>query len=118
MAREGLFPIGSTPPMKAIDSKAGKRTRAEPVALRLEQGRLHFIGRHEELERQCAEFIPDSGGDSPDRMDAMVHACRHFMAAEKRTMRTASPADVLKRLQGEQEVAGYVPEDWLSRYGG
>jgi len=118
MCKEGLFPKNTTAPMKAVDSKAGKKTRAEPVALRLEQGRLHFVGRHPELETQCAEFVPDSGGDSPDRMDALVHASRHFMAAEKRNMRIASPAEALKALQGQQELAGYVPEDWMQRYGG
>jgi len=118
MAKEGLFPMGTTPPMKAVDSKAGKKTRAEPVALRLEQGRLHMIGRHPELETQMAEFVPDSGGDSPDRMDALVHAARHFMKAETRASKTASPAEALQRLQDQHEARGYVPEDWMSRYGG
>jgi phage terminase large subunit-like protein len=104
---EGLFPAGTSAPLKAVDSKHGKRTRAEPVAMRLEQQRLHMVGRHKELEDQCAEFIPDSGGDSPDRMDAMVHVCRHFMQAEKKTMRMASPVD-LDSLR--------IPEDWRERY--
>lgn len=104
---EGLFPAGTTAPMKSIDTKLGKKTRAEPVAMRLEQQRLHFVGRHPQLETQCAEFIPDSGKDSPDRMDAMVHACRHFMAAEKKTVRMASPVDL-------QDLR--IPEDWRQRY--
>lgn len=107
LQKEGLFPAGTTAPMKAVDSKHGKKTRAEPVAMRLEQQRLHFVGRHEELEKQCAEFVPDSGGDSPDRMDAMVHVARHFMAAEKRSVRLASPVDL---------DALRIPEDWRDRY--
>jgi phage terminase large subunit-like protein len=91
---EGLFPKGTTPPMKAIDSRLGKKTRAEPVANRYEQGRIHHVGRFEELERQLVEYIPNSGGESPDRLDGCVHVCRHFMAAEKRVLRMASPVDL------------------------
>ena len=47
LRKEGLFPAATSPPMKAIDSKLGKKTRAEPVAMRLEQGRLHLVGRLE-----------------------------------------------------------------------
>lgn len=95
----GLFPAGTTPPMKGVDSKHGKKTRAEPVAMRLEQGKLHFVGMWQELEDQCALFNPESSKDSPDRMDAMVHAARHLMAAERRTVRVATPGDtVLKDL--------------------
>jgi phage terminase large subunit-like protein len=107
LVREGLFPAGTTPPMRSIDSRLGKKTRAEPVAMRLEQGRLHMVGRHPELEKQMAEYVPDSGGDSPDRMDALVHASRHFMAAEKRTVRMASPVDI-DNLR--------IPSDWGGIY--
>lgn len=108
MIKKGFFPEHSTPPMKAVDSKLGKKTRAEPVAMRLEQGKLHMVGRHEKLEDQMAEFIPDSGKDSPDRMDALVHACRHFMTAEKKTMRISSPADMIDLR---------IPSDFAQRYG-
>lgn len=121
----GMFPKGTTAPMKSIDSKLGKRTRAEPVAMRLEQGRLHMVGRHPELETQCAEFVPDSGGDSPDRMDAMVHVCRHFMAAEKRTMKISSPQAALAAAARAVDIASTgnidemrIPDDWSYRYGG
>lgn len=90
---QGIFPNGTTPPMKGVDTKYGKKTRAEPVAMRLEQGKLHFVGQHPELEDQCALFDPDHAKDSPDRMDAMVHACRHLMAAERRTIRMATPQE-------------------------
>lgn len=120
-----MFPKGTTAPMKSIDSKLGKRTRAEPVAMRLEQGRLHMVGRHPELETQCAEFVPDSGGDSPDRMDAMVHVCRHFMAAEKRTMKISSPQAALAAAARAVDIASTgnidemrIPDDWSYRYGG
>lgn len=104
----GLFPAGTTPPMKAIDSKLGKKTRAEPVAMRYQQARVHHLDRFEELEKQMVEFIPDSGKDSPDRMDALVHAIRYLMAAEKKVMKMASPA-------GQQL---YVPQAYDGSYFG
>ena len=89
---QGLFPRGSTPPMKAIHAKHGKKTRAEPVAMRGEQGKLHIIGVMEELENQMVLFDPESTRESPDRMDAMVHACLHLMAGERRRMGIGDPS--------------------------
>ena len=88
----GLFPRKTTPPMKGVDSKHGKKTRAEPVAQRNEQGRLHMVGVHDELERQMILFDPESTRESPDRMDALVHAARYLMAGERRRMGVSDPS--------------------------
>lgn len=92
LAEQGVFPQGSTPPMKPVHAKHGKKTRAEPIAMRNEQGRLHMVGDFSELENQMILFDPESTRESPDRMDAMVHACIHLMAGEKRTMRISDPS--------------------------
>jgi phage terminase large subunit-like protein len=89
---QGMFPRGSTPPMKAVHAKHGKKTRAEPVAMRSEQGRLHMVGEMEELENQMVLFDPESTRESPDRMDALVHACLHLMAGERRRMGISDPS--------------------------
>lgn len=107
-----LFPPGTTPPMKGVDSKHGKKTRAEPVAMRNEQGRLHMVctcdiaeltqcNEFDELENQMVLFDPESTRDSPDRMDALVHACRYLMAGEKRRMRVSDPGKYDFRLGQE-----------------
>lgn len=88
----GMFPRRSTPPLKPIHAKHGKKTRAEPVAMRNEQGRLHMVGDFPELENQMVLFDPASTRDSPDRMDALVHASIHLMAGERRTMAIADPS--------------------------
>lgn len=92
---QGLFPPGSRPPMKGVDAKIGKRTRAEPVAMRSEQGRLHLIGRQELLEDQLVTFTGWGKEESPDRLDAMVHACRYLMDGEKKQAKLSSPNDTL-----------------------
>lgn len=94
LIKSGLFPERSTPPMKAVDSKHGKKTRAEPVAMRYEQGRIHHVGRFETLENQLVEWDPMIAKDSPDRLDALVHAVRHLMAGERREVRVHTPTSM------------------------
>ncbi|WP_333758827.1 terminase large subunit domain-containing protein [Streptomyces sp. ISBFB 2968] len=55
-----------------VNAKQGKRLRAEPIAQLYEQNRVHHVGVFDTLERQMVTWIP--GMDSPDRMDAAVHA--------------------------------------------
>lgn len=65
---------GSRPMPRVIEvnAKQGKRLRAEPIAQLYEQGRVHHVGEFDTLERQMVTWVP--GMDSPDRMDAAVHA--------------------------------------------
>ena len=88
----GYFPSNTSPPMKPVHAKHGKKTRAEPVAMRCEQGKLHFVGEMPDLEDQCVMFDPVSTRESPDRMDAMVHAAIHLMAGERKKMRMGDPS--------------------------
>ena len=87
----GMFPRGSTAPLKPVHAKHGKKTRAEPIALRSEQNRLHIVGHQDELENQCVLFDPVSTRESPDRLDAMVHAALHLVAGERKQMRISDP---------------------------
>lgn len=96
MVGQGVFDAGTQPPMVGIDAKIGKKTRGEPVAMRSEQGRLHMVGRNfEKLEDQLVTFTAWGTNESPDRLDAMVHACRWLMTQEKNQARMASPMDAL-----------------------
>jgi len=88
----GMFPKGTTPPMKGIHAKHGKKTRAEPVAMRNEQGRLHMVGEHPLLEDQMIIFDPESTRESPDRMDALVHGCLELMSGERKRMNVSDPS--------------------------
>lgn len=88
---QDVFPRHTSPPMQAVHAKHGKKTRAEPVAMRSEQGRLHMVGDWPELEKEMVMFDPESTRESPDRMDAMVHAAIKLMAGERREMRMSNP---------------------------
>lgn len=65
---------GANATAKIIDVHAtrGKDVRAEPVATLHEQGRLHFVGVHPEIEQELTEWSPKLGGRSPNRLDAIV----------------------------------------------
>jgi len=92
LIEQGVFPQHTSPPMKPVHAKHGKKTRAEPVAMRSEQNRFHLVGTFDELENQMILFDPESTRESPDRMDAMVHGAIHLMAGEKKVMRMGDPS--------------------------
>lgn len=85
--QDRLFPAGTSAPVKRVDSRIGKKLRAEPVAMRYEQNTVHHLGTFSALENEMLNFDPTDSHNSPNRMDAMVHACRHLMAGEKRRFR-------------------------------
>jgi phage terminase large subunit-like protein len=106
----GIFEKGTRPPVFTIDAKTGKKTRAEPVAMRSEQGRFHIVGRFSKLEDQLCQFVGWGNEESPDRLDAMVHACRYLMAGEKKQAKITSPADTLSTTL--QDLWKDVSERW------
>lgn len=94
LQRCGVFPADVVePPVVAVFSNVGKKLRAEPVAMRYAQSRVHHIGSFPALEGQMLSFDPISSKTSPDRLDALVHACRHLIDGEAKQARILSPAN-------------------------
>lgn len=94
LQKQGIFPPEIIePPLVPVFSTQGKQLRAEPVAMRYQQGQVHHIGQFEQLERQMLWFNPHTSKASPDRLDALVHACRHLMDGERRRSKVISPLD-------------------------
>jgi phage terminase large subunit-like protein len=63
--------VDATVKTKKVVATRGKRTRAEPVSMLYEQGRVWHVGKYAKLEEQAVDFNPE-GGESPDRVDALV----------------------------------------------
>ena len=61
--------------VKLVHASRGKHARAEPIASRTEQGKIHFVGIWPELEDQLTNYVPGLSKKSPDRLDAFVWAC-------------------------------------------
>lgn len=93
LQREGLFPEYTNPPLKPVRSFQGKVLRAEPVSMRYQQHKIHMVGFFPELEEQLVSWDPLSSRESPDRLDAFVHACRYLMEGEKTRATVTSPAN-------------------------
>jgi phage terminase large subunit-like protein len=74
LVRNAINSIDPTIKVLEVHSKYGKALRAEPIVLAYEQGRVHHVGYHQDLESQMYSWIPESASKSPDRIDAMVHA--------------------------------------------
>lgn len=71
-------------PVTNVRASRGKWLRAEPVAALYEQGKIRHLGAFKELEDQMCNFGADgvlagSGGNSPDRLDALVWAITALM---------------------------------------
>ena len=62
-----------------VNAADGKRARAEPIEQRYDEHQAHHVGTHQELERQMRTWDARSGGESPDRVDALVWALTELM---------------------------------------
>lgn len=72
-------------PVKLVNATRGKIVRAEPVAALYEQGKVHHVGAHPDLEEQMTMTTTAGyqGGGSPDRLDALVWALTELMLGPK-----------------------------------
>lgn len=96
MAWKSRNPDGGPPPLRRVNASQGKRLRAQPVAMRYEQGRVCHVGSFPELEDQLTTWIPEEDNDSPDRIDAMVHGVAHLMKKHDRSEAVAASPHALK----------------------
>lgn len=69
---------GEQASIKLVDSRRGKRIRAEPVVAWYEKGRIHHDKGLVELEEEQLSWIPGHGA-SPNRIDALVHGVTALM---------------------------------------
>jgi hypothetical protein len=81
-----------------VHAKKGKQLRAEPIAQLYAQGLVHHVGEFPRLEGQMVTWIP--GMDSPDRMDAAVHALTELADPAAAAVGTSNYSD--QRLAGRR----------------
>ena len=61
-------------PFRAVHATRGKLLRAEPVAAMHERGRIHFVGKMPELEKECTTWVSGASPKSPNRLDWLCWA--------------------------------------------
>jgi phage terminase large subunit-like protein len=106
MQKAGKFPPGGAPPIKTITAKVGKRLRAEPVANRYEQGRVHHAARLADLETQQISWVPSETPESPNRVDALVYAVLWNAGMEKLMGKVATPVHARLQTTGLSPLGG------------
>jgi phage terminase large subunit-like protein len=83
MVKTVLRQIDPGVPITLVQATRDKYTRAQPVALLYETGRVSHVGSFPKLEDQCAVYTPEfkkeNPGLSPDRMDALVWGLTNLM---------------------------------------
>jgi phage terminase large subunit-like protein len=72
MVTSTLENVDEFPSIKPVHSRRGKVIRADPIVALYEQRKVHHVGNLQDLEDQLVSWVP--GKDSPDRLDALVHA--------------------------------------------
>jgi phage terminase large subunit-like protein len=79
MVESTIRAIDANVAYRGVTGKRGKLLRAEPVSALYEQFRVHHVGAFPALEDQMCTF--SGGGDSPDRLDALVYGFTELMCA-------------------------------------
>lgn len=69
--------------VKTVHASRGKKTRAEPIVVKYQDGEVSHIGYKSELELEMTSWIPDAGMRSPNRIDAMVWAITKLIKKRK-----------------------------------
>lgn len=88
MVESTIRQVDANVPITLVHASRGKLTRAEPVAAKYEQRKMHHVGAYPRLESQMTTY--DGSGDSPDRMDALVWAATNLMITESTEVHEAS----------------------------
>src|SRR4029078_7447868 len=73
MVTATLTSIDAHPRIIRVQSRRGKGLGAEPIVVLYQEGRIHHVGSHNDLETQMTESVPYEDRESPDRVDALVH---------------------------------------------
>lgn len=81
--------------LRKVTAQHGKVLRAQPVAMRYEQGKVHHVGVLPELEDQLTTWDPNAerlqDRESPDRVDALVHGVTDLLKRERAQSVVVSP---------------------------
>jgi phage terminase large subunit-like protein len=103
--------------LRKVTAQQGKTLRAQPMAMRYEQGKVHHVGSFPKYEDQLTTWNPHSDKpkerESPDRIDAAVHGVTYLLGREKSTAQVVSPHAV--GLETARRRSGVHPLERMRR---
>lgn len=94
MVRQVINQHNPNVPVSIVHARQSKQARAEPIANLWASGRFHMVGSFGMLEDQLVTWEPNSGMESPDRMDALVWAARKMFVGPRRRAAAGAPEAV------------------------
>lgn len=97
MVEVTISTVAHAPPVKRIHASRGKQTRAEPVSMLYEQGKVHHVGAFPKLEDELCSWVP--GDNSPNRLDALVWTVTELMLR-------GAPLTIRRAAQPKRNVFG------------
>lgn len=102
-------------PLTLVHASRGKYVRAEPISALYEQGRVHHVGRFDQLEDQMCLFSVDNfktpNMGSPDRVDALVWGLTSIF--DKITARRRPSDETIP--EGEYKIKTITPTDTVRK---
>lgn len=101
MVTSTLRSAGSDKRVLKVHSRRGKAIRAEPIVALYEQGRVHHVGVFPDLETELTTWAPYEDHDSPNRLDALVHACT-ALVGRGGTVSIATPQSLAARREARR----------------
>lgn len=72
---------------QSVRATRGKVVRAEPISALYEQGKVHHVGFHKDLEDQMCQFTGNNVQSQDDRVDALVWALTSLQSSGKAIFR-------------------------------
>jgi hypothetical protein len=98
MVRATIQAHDDTVPVRVVTATRGKRVRAEPIQALYgtpnrpdDPLRILHAGPFHELRTECTTYQPDSGMESPNRMDALVWALQGLGLTQRRVRTAPNP---------------------------
>ena len=87
-------------PIERVNASQGKKLRAQPTAMLYEQGRIHHVGVFATLEDQLTTWIPEEDRNSPDHLDALVHAVTYHLKRDRMRAAAVNPHKAQRKGSG------------------
>jgi hypothetical protein len=100
MVKHTIHSVDDTVAVKLVHAAKAKQARAEPVATKYEEGRVHHVGELPGLEDQLVTWEPHTGVESPDRLDALVWAIEELLPSRKAKPAVAPAGDWMPNYWG------------------
>ena len=101
---------------QSVSASRGKAVRAEPIAALYEQGKVHHVGRLDDLENEMISWQPGSNSWSPNRIDALVWVLTELMTGQTTYEPVIASVDPPPEPRRRSVFDDTLNEDWPKHF--